>query len=78
MTDFDGDGWCIECGDVFHYDDCGGYNPPCACGEHCRACHEAVEGRRDPDYDDDPDDQFYREDAPVSASIDFPLEGPDV
>ncbi len=34
------DGWCIDCGDTFRYDDCGGYNPPCSCGMHCRSCHE--------------------------------------
>jgi hypothetical protein len=34
------DGWCIECGDSFHLDDCGGYNPPCpGCG-NCRSCCE--------------------------------------
>lgn len=39
-----GDGWCLECGDWFHLDDCGGYNPPCYCaachGEYCRSCCE--------------------------------------
>jgi hypothetical protein len=48
--------WCIDCGDTFRYDDCGGYNPPCACGLHCRSCHDAEESRGvydDADYDDD-------------------------
>ena len=35
--------WCIDCGDDFRYDDCGGYNPPCVCGAHCRSCHDATE-----------------------------------
>ncbi len=52
--EYDGDGWCIDCGDEFHLDDCGGYNPPCACGFHCRSCHEANE-REDDEYDDDDD-----------------------
>jgi hypothetical protein len=46
---------CIECGDEFHYDDTGGYNPPCVCGLHCRSCHEA-EAMRDRDDDDAPFD----------------------
>lgn len=50
----DTDGWCIECGDAFHFDDVGGYNPPCSCGLHCRSCHEAEER----DYDD----VYYDED----------------
>ena len=34
-----GDGWCLECGEWFHLDDCGGYNPPCPCGcGCCRSC----------------------------------------
>jgi len=49
-----GDGWCIECGDEFHLDDIGGYNPPCACGYHCRSCHEALE--HDMAYDSCDDD----------------------
>jgi hypothetical protein len=51
-------GWCLDCGDTFRFDDCGGYNPPCKCGYHCRHCHEAAEGRLDPDdYDDYRDDE---------------------
>jgi hypothetical protein len=52
----EGDGWCIECGDEFHYDDVGGYNPPCSCGMHCRSCHEAEYARDEyeGDYDDEP------------------------
>lgn len=38
------DGWCVECGEEFHLDDAGGYNPPCPCGcGLCRSCHEATE-----------------------------------
>jgi hypothetical protein len=47
---------CIECGEEFHYDDIGGYNPPCSCGLHCRSCHELEEQRGaygDGDYYDD-------------------------
>jgi hypothetical protein len=37
------DGWCLECGEEFHFDDTGGYNPPCYCkacaGAVCRSCH---------------------------------------
>lgn len=49
-----GDGHCDECGDAFHLDDCGGYNPPCRCGcGRCRSCCEADE--RD-------DDEWYPKD----------------
>ena len=58
---YDGDGWCIECGEEFHLDDTGGYNPPCSCGFHCRHCHDAVEGRFDPD-DDYPEDDYPEDD----------------
>jgi hypothetical protein len=42
--------FCLECGDFFHEDDTGGYNPECRCGkEHCvslcRSCCEAIESR---------------------------------
>lgn len=37
-SDFDADGWCVECGDAFHLDDCGGYNPPCQTCGLCRSC----------------------------------------
>ena len=43
--------WCIDCGDDFRYDDCGGYNPPCECGFHCRHCHEAG-AREEAEYED--------------------------
>lgn len=43
--------WCIDCGESFRYDDCGGYNPPCKCGAHCRDCHDAEE--REGKYLDD-------------------------
>lgn len=45
MTDT-GDGWCLECGDEFHLDDCGGYNPPCPCGCGCcrSCCPERITG----------------------------------
>lgn len=41
-------GWCLDCGDTFRYDDCGGYNPPCRCGMNCRSCcdHHCEEGER--------------------------------
>lgn len=55
--EYDGEGWCVECGDEFHLDDCGGYNPPCACGLHCRSCHEADINGPDDDYDDAFDDE---------------------
>lgn len=33
---------CPDCGDEFHLDDTGGYNPPCPCGcGCCRSCHDA-------------------------------------
>lgn len=52
------DGWCHECGDEFHLDDCGGYNPPCPCGcGLCRSCHESEEMRK-AEYDEGyPDDE---------------------
>ena len=58
--EYDGDGWCITCGDEFHLDDCGGYNPPCSCGFHCRSCHEAEERDEEDyelDYDEYPDEE---------------------
>lgn len=57
------DEWCVECGDPFHYDDCGGYNPPCECGMHCRDCHDAMERSNNNDgfgYDVD-DHNYYPE-----------------
>lgn len=57
----DDDGWCLDCGDEFHLDDCGGYNPPCPCG--CGRCRDCCEERRReerghddwyPEDDDDP------------------------
>jgi hypothetical protein len=44
--------WCIDCGEDFRYDDCGGYNPPCICGAHCRSCHEAEEREAEEGFDD--------------------------
>ena len=42
------DGWCVDCGDEFHLDDTGGYNPPCPCGcGLCRSCHENEEREDD-------------------------------
>lgn len=50
-ADFDdSDGWCLECGEPFHLDDCGGYNPPCPCG--CGCCRDHCEERRERDDDD--------------------------
>jgi len=47
----------MECGEDFHLDDCGGYNPPCECGEcggaMCRSCCEAEKQVWGPDRDDD-------------------------
>jgi hypothetical protein len=54
-----GGGFCGECGDRFHLDDCGGYNPPCPCGcGLCRSCHDAV-NRSDDAEDYPPDDEGY-------------------
>lgn len=39
--------WCIDCGEDFHDDDTGGYNPACACGLHCRSCHEAEQREKE-------------------------------
>jgi hypothetical protein len=51
--DDEGGDWCITCGETFRYDDCGGYNPPCECGWHCRHCHERGTMRDDAyDYRD--------------------------
>lgn len=68
----DDEGWCIECGDTFRYDDCGGYNPPCECGYHCRSCHAAEEARRDPDDDYERDEDSYPDTAAARA---LPPEG---
>jgi hypothetical protein len=60
---------CIECWEEFRYDDCGGYNPPCSCGLHCRRCHE-IELEREAERDDDedyPPDVEPEADAPQSA-----------
>ncbi len=47
-----GDGHCFDCGDPFHLDDCGGYNPPCSCGcGCCRSCHRENELMDEDDYD---------------------------
>ncbi len=54
-----GDGWCIECGDYFHLDDCGGYNPPChKCGL-CRGCCKCDEEKYEDEFgpDDGLDDE---------------------
>lgn len=51
------DNYCGECGDEFHLDDCGGYNPPCSCGcGCCRSCHDAYEDAEDHWQDDDSSD----------------------
>lgn len=61
------DGWCLECGEEFHFDDTGGYNPPCYCktcgGAVCRSCHPWNDG---PD-DDEPDARDFA-DAPQEES----------
>lgn len=51
-----GDGFCGECGDPFHLDDCGGYNPPCPCG--CGLCRSCCENTRR----GDDDNEWYPED----------------
>lgn len=38
---------CPECGDEFHYDDVGGYNPPCSCCGVCRSCCRAANAEDD-------------------------------
>jgi hypothetical protein len=45
--------FCIDCMEPFRDDDCGGYNPPCECGAHCRDCHDAA--NREGKYEDDSD-----------------------
>lgn len=63
-----GDGWCIECGEFFHLDDVGGYNPPCpGCG-NCRECCECHGARDEDEYWPDEDEQ----EAPSPAA---PPEG---
>ena len=66
------DGWCGECGDAFHLDDCGGYNPPCPCG--CGLCRDCCreERYREECYGDEEDS--YPEDY---AEVDhLGTEGP--
>lgn len=56
----DTDGWCLECGNPFHLDDCGGYNPPCPCGSRCcRSCcgPDHLPGHRDDDDEDDREEE---------------------
>lgn len=51
------DGWCVDCGEEFHLDDTGGYNPPCPCGcGLCRSCHDN-EAREEAEWDDDAPDE---------------------
>ena len=50
--------WCLECGEEFHDDDTGGYNPECRCGAEwcvgiCRSCCHAL-GEKYPPDDDGP------------------------
>lgn len=51
------DSWCLECGEEFHLDDTGGYNPPCECpicqGAVCRHCHPWLESMADEDNEID-------------------------
>jgi len=51
MSSDTGDGWCVDCGDFFHLDDCGGYNPPCPVCGLCRSCCEC--DRMDDEAEDD-------------------------
>lgn len=77
---FDG---CIECWEEFRYDDCGGYNPPCKCGFHCRRCHD-LEQEREAEYaasDEWRDDPDWPEDNPpaeptISDNPPSPLTAP--
>lgn len=42
------DGYCIDCGEEFHLDDTGGYNPPCPCGcGLCRSCCAGAQAEED-------------------------------
>lgn len=70
-----GDGWCLDCGDYFHLDDGGGYNPPCqGCG-NCRSCCEC---NRDYDADEyGPDDGLDDEEREALARMrsNSPTEG---
>ncbi len=66
-AEYEGDGFCVECGDEFHLDDTGGYNPPCSCGMHCRSCHAAEFDRDDLD-DDYPEDDDAETDVSGSAT----------
>jgi hypothetical protein len=61
---------CIDCGDDFRYDDCGGYNPPCVCGTHCRSCHEAEE-REASGWDDDDDERDFDDDVSANTHGDI-------
>jgi hypothetical protein len=60
MSSDTGDGWCVDCGDFFHLDDCGGYNPPCGVCGLCRDCCRCpFRGRGDEAEDDGVDDGDY-------------------
>ena len=69
-----GEGWCHDCGDSFHLDDTGGYNPPCPCGcGMCRGCCEAEKmADRDADqgwWDDAADYPYDAESNPHGYKI---------
>lgn len=74
--------FCIECFDDFRYDDCGGYNPPCECGLHCRSCHEAEEREmaawgEDDEFDPrDDDDRWHMSESPGASPPPRAVEAP--
>lgn len=62
---------CPDCGDEFHLDDCGGYNPPCPCGcGCCRSCHDANE-REDSEWEYDAREDSI-DDSEANSAGDFP------
>lgn len=48
---------CLECGDEFHYDDTGGYSPPCPRCGYCLGCCRAGVQFSCHEWDDDEDDE---------------------
>lgn len=65
------DGYCVECGDEFHDDDVGGYNPACRKCGLCRSCCRlsdfgCVSEHEDDDSYLDEDDGFDDEGFPAA------------
>lgn len=77
MVSDTGDGWCIDCGDYFHLDDCGGYNPPCEKCGLCRSCCECDERLDEDDFgpDDGLDDEEREALSRMATSVAPPPEG---